>query len=123
MKTIQSSLLGKKSIVATDPQVQLFQVREVLNLHRDTLINRVLTDLPAYVDYKFKSRPSIHELMNIKEQLLNVTKTNVDLDRFKPVVRQIRKKETTRLTNELFFSEIDSLIRRHIAKSQLQLLA
>ncbi len=122
MKTIQSSLVGNKSIVASDPQVQLFQVREVLNLHRDTLINRVLTDLPTYVDYKFKARPSIHELLNIKEQLLKVTRTNVDLDRFKPVVRQIRKKATTRLTNELFFSEIDSLIRRHITKPQLQLI-
>jgi predicted nucleotidyltransferase len=123
MKTIQSSLVGNKSIAATDPQVQLFQVREVLNLHRDTLINRVLSDLPTYVDYKFKARPSIHELLSIKEQLLNVTRTNVDLDRFKPVVKQIRKKATTRLTNELFFSEIDSLIRRQINKSQLQLMA
>lgn len=123
MKTIQSSLVGNRNIHATDPSVQLFQVREVLNQHRDTLINRLLNDLPTYVDYKFKARPSTHELLHIKEKLLNVTKTNVDLDKFQSVVKQVKKKGTTRLTNEIFFSEIDELIRWQISKPSLQLFS
>jgi hypothetical protein len=123
MKTIQSSLVGNKNILATDPSVQLFQVREVLNQHRDTLINRLLSDLPSYVDYKFKARPSINELDTIKEKLLGVTRTNVDLDKFQSVVKQVKKNGTTRLTNEVFFSEIDDLIRWHIRKPRLELFS
>jgi hypothetical protein len=122
MKTIQSSLIGKKNIVANDPHVQLFQVREVLNQHRDTLISRVLTDLPTYLDYKFKVKAGTYELVPIKETLLGATKTNVDLDKYKSVVKQVRKKATTRLTNDLFFSEIDELIRRQIGQPQLQFI-
>ncbi len=123
MKTIQSSLVGNRNIHASDPHVQLFQVREVLNQHRDTLINRLLSDLPTYVDYKFKARPSTSELLHIKEKLLDVTKTNVDLDKFQSVVRQVKKKGTTRLTNEIFFSEIDELIRWQIREPRLQLFS
>jgi hypothetical protein len=121
MKTIESSLVGRKSIMATDPSVQLFQVREVLTQHRDTLINRLLSDLPTYVDYKFKSRPSVHALDSIKEKLLGVTRTNVDLDKFESVVKQVRKKGTARLTNEVFFSEIDDIIRGHVQEPALTL--
>jgi hypothetical protein len=121
MKTIESSLVGRKSIMATDPSVQLFQVREVLNQHRDSLINRLLSDLPTYVDYKFKSRPSMHELDSIKEKLLGVTRTNVDLDKFESIVKQVRKKGTARLTNEVFFSEIDDIIRGQVQEPGLML--
>jgi hypothetical protein len=123
MKTIQSSLVGSRNIHATDPSVQLFQVREVLNQHRDTLINRLLSDLPTYVDYKFKARPSTNELHTIKEKLLNVTRTNVDLDKFESVVKQVKKKGTTRLTNEIFFSEIDELIRWQIKQPRMELFS
>jgi hypothetical protein len=122
MKTIESSLIGRKSIVANDPNVQLFQVREVLNQHRDRLINRLLVDIPTYIDYKFKAKASNDELSEIKETLLNVTKTNVDLDKYHSVIRKILKRPLTRLTNEVFFSEIDDLIRRQISKPQLQLI-
>lgn len=122
MKTIQSSLIGKKNIVATDPNVQLFQVREVLNQHRDMLINRLLVDVPTYLDYKFHARPSSHELMDITDKLINLKKTNVDLDRFQPMVKKIMRRATTKLTNELFFSEIDSLIRGNMHSAQLSLL-
>jgi hypothetical protein len=122
MKTIQSTLIGNRNIVATDPYVQLFQVREVLNQHRDTLINRVLSDLPSYLDYKFKFKPRSYELVPIKEKLLSVTRTNVDLDKYKSVVKQVRKKATTRLTNEPVVSEIDELIQWQIREPQLQLI-
>ena len=122
MKTIQSSLIGNKNIVATDPYVQLFQVREVLNQHRDTLINRLLTDLPTYLDYKFNAKAGTYELVSIQEKLLSVTKTNVDLDKYRSVVKQFKKKATTRLTNEPFFSEIDELIKWQINEPQLQLI-
>jgi hypothetical protein len=123
MKTIKSSLVGNRSIRATDPNVQLFQVREILNQHRDTLINRLLSDLPTYVDYKFKTRPSSNELETIKEKLLGVTRTNVDLDKYQSVLKQVKKKGTTRLTNEVFFSEIDDLIRWHIHEPRLELFS
>lgn len=123
MKTIQSSLIGKRNIVANDPHVQLFQVREVLNQHRDTLINRLLNDLPTYLDYKFKVKAGTYALLPIREKLLSVTRTNVDLDKYRSVVKQVRKKASIRLTNELFFSEIDELIRMQIREPQWQLIS
>lgn len=122
MKTIQSSLIGRRNIVATDPHVQLFQVREVLNQHRDTLINRVLSDLPGYMNFKFKVKAGTYELVLIQEMLLGATRTNVDLDKYSSVVKEVKKKASVRLTNELFFSEIDELIRRQIHVPQLQLI-
>ncbi len=122
MKTIQSSLIGRKNIVATDPHVQLFQVREVLNQHRDTLISRVLSDLPTYLDFRFKVKAGTYELVPIKETLLGATRTNVDLDKYRSVLKEVKKKASVRLTNELFFSEIDELIRRQMRVPQLQLI-
>jgi hypothetical protein len=122
MKTILSSLIGTRNIVASDPNVQLFQVREVLNQHRDTLINRLLIDVPTYIDFKFKTKPSRNEVSEITDTLVNLKRTNVDLDRFHPLVKKIQRRNRYKLTNELFFSEIDELIRRKIQKPQLELL-
>ncbi len=122
MKTILSSLIGTRNIVATDPNVQLFQVREVLNQHRDTLINRLLVDVPTYIDFKFKTKASTNEVSEITDTLVNLKRTNIDLDKFHPLVKKIQRKARYKLTNELFFSEIDDLIRRKIQKPQLQLL-
>lgn len=122
MKTIQSSLIGTRNIAASDPNVQLFQVREVLNQHRDKLINRLLVDVPTYIDFRFKTQPSRSDVAEITDTLINLKRTNIDLDKFHPLVKKIQRRATFKLTNELFFSEIDELIRRKITKPQLRLL-
>jgi hypothetical protein len=50
MKTIKSALLGTKSLIDTNPEVLLVQLKEILKAHRELIINRLMGDLPTYLE-------------------------------------------------------------------------
>jgi hypothetical protein len=115
MKIIKSSLLGSCCIRAQEPNIQLFQLRNVLNQHRDALVERVLTDLPTYIDFKFHQKPSRAELSAIWEQIAGLTNKDVDLEFYQPLLKQLSRKDEIKLANDYFFLEIDENIRKHLS--------
>ena len=120
MKTIKSALLGTKSLIDTNPEVLLVQMKEILKSHRELIINRMMGDLPTYLDYKFnvKADKKMQEL--VKDKLLDLKKSNADLDTYDSIVQQVLNRSVTHLTNEPFYTEIDEYLSQYIKKKQLK---
>jgi hypothetical protein len=114
MKVIKSRLIGSRLIRAKELNIQLFQIRGVFNLHRDALVDRILTDLATYIDFKFHAAPSRQDLAQIFERLLAFKKRDVNMEFYEPLVRQFQRKDELQLTNDCFFLEIDELIRLNL---------
>ncbi|NOT73807.1 MAG: hypothetical protein HOP08_02685 [Cyclobacteriaceae bacterium] len=111
MKTIKSALLGFKKLDDSNPDVLLEQLREVLSQHQEILINRLLRDLPTYLDYRFNMKSTKAELDEIKDRLNYLKTKNVDLTIFDHVLQQVKTKTITQLTNEVFYTQIDAAIK------------
>ena len=110
MKTIKSAIIGIKKIDTTEPDVQLTQLCEILTSHNNVLVERLLRDLPTYIYYKFKIKLSKEQLDEIKNKLLDLKKGDVDMDKFKSIVSEMKIKAVVYLNNDLFYNEIDELI-------------
>jgi hypothetical protein len=110
MKTIKSAIIGIKKIETTEPEEQLAQLCEILTAHNHVLVDRLLRDLPTYIHYKFKIRLLKEQLDEIKEKLLDLKKGNVNMDKYKSVINEVRTKAVIYLNNDVFYNEIDQLI-------------
>ena len=126
MKAIESPLIGRKAVLAKDPYIMRFQVQQILNAHRDTLINSLLKDVPYFLAYRYHAKATATELLEIESKLMQLKKGNVDIDHtYHTIVDQVKKKTITRLTNELFYSEIEELLLSKptiLIKSQIKLM-
>lgn len=120
MKTIKSALLGTKQLIDTNPDVLLLQVREILKDHRELIITRMISDLPTYIIYKFNVKPTRKMVESVKDQLLDLKKGNVDLDKYSNVVQMVLNRAVTHLTNEPFYVEIDEYLEPSIQVSEVK---
>jgi hypothetical protein len=120
MKTIKSALLGTKQLIDTNPDVLLLQVREILKDHRELIVTRMISDLPTYIIYKFNVKPTRKMVESVKDQLLDLKKGNVDLDKYSNVVQMVLNRAVTHLTNEPFYVEIDEYLAPSIQVSEVK---
>ncbi|NOS57240.1 MAG: hypothetical protein HOP37_13415 [Cyclobacteriaceae bacterium] len=120
MKTIKSALLGTKQLIDTNPDVLLLQLREILKEHRELIITRMISDLPTYIIYKFNVKPTRKMVESVKDQLLDLKKGNVDLDKYSNVVQMVLNRAVTHLTNEPFYVEIDEYVAPFIQVNELK---
>jgi hypothetical protein len=111
MKIIKSGLIGARVVKAQEPNVQLFQIRVVFNQHRDALVNRILSDLSTYLDFKFHLQPARIELIALAEKIAGLKNRDVDLDYYKPMLKELKRKDEIKIKNDYFFLEIDENIR------------
>lgn len=118
MKTIKSALLGSKSIIDSNPDALLFQLKEILKEHRELIINRMVGDLATYIDYRFNVKPEKHLMETVRERLFALKKSNVDLKDYDTVVQQVMTRAVTHLTNEPFYAEIDDYLAQYILTSK-----
>jgi hypothetical protein len=122
MKTIKSALLGTKSLIDTNPDALLFQLKEILKAHRELIINRMLGDLPTYLIYKFEVKPTKGMIEIIKGQLQELKKSNIDLENYQPTVQMVLNRAVTHLTNEPFYVEIDEFVKQYALISEMKLV-
>lgn len=118
MKTIKSALLGSKSIIDSNPDALLFQLKEILKAHRELIINRMIGDLATYIDYRFNVKPEKHLMETVRERLFALKKSNVELKDYDAVVQQVMTRAVTHLTNEPFYAEIDDYLAQYILTSK-----
>src|SRR5258706_10444580 len=121
MKTVKSPYVGLQRIEAKDPHVQLFQLRNVLNAHRDRLIHRLVKDLPRYLYCRFETTAKREQLNDLRERLMALTRENVDLSKYRSIVISFQRKSVVELTNPIFFEEIDSFIVWNLSHRQLRI--
>lgn len=110
MKTIQSYLIGRVPITAKDKNVRLFQVRQVLNRHREQLIDRLLNDIPYFLARKYQAYATPHEIEVIKSKLGSLKAKDIDLNKYEALLEEIKRHSSVTIKNDIFLQEIDQLI-------------
>lgn len=121
MKTIKSALLGAKNVEDTQPDVMLHQVKDIIRQHRAIIINRLLSDLPTYLDYKFQlSKPTKTQLEQVKDELLSLKNSGVELAYYEVVLNQLQTRQVVHLTNEPFYGEIDATMTGLVKREEMK---
>ena len=110
MKIIISPLCGEKIITARDQNIKLFQVKQVLNQHRDLLINNLLNDIPRYLAIKHHVYATPDEIQEIKSKLVSLQQKDINLVNYASIVAQIKSRSKVKLNNVIFFQEIDEML-------------
>jgi hypothetical protein len=113
---------GVKRIEDHDHNATLFKLRDILNEHRAVLITRLVSDLAAYVDYRFNKKPSARELEIVKDALYDLKNSVLDLERYGEITEHFFANEMTYIGSELFLKEIDENISTALNDSQLKLV-
>ena len=120
MKTVKSALLGTKQLIDTNEDVLLVQLKEIIKDHRSLVIARLVTDLPTYLHYKFEVKVNKDMLLKIKEELLSLKNSGVDLKVYDNVVQQLLNRVVVHLTNEPFYKEIDECLSVYVAEREIK---
>lgn len=121
MKTVRT-ILGNKKIGEQDQHLVMIQLRDILDAHRSALINRLVADLPSYIDYKFKVKVNAKELEVIKDKLSYLKNSSVDMDKYKFIFDSVLSNDTTYVDAGPFYKEIDDSISIYLNDSQLKLV-
>jgi hypothetical protein len=120
MKTVKSALLGSKNLIDTNQEVLLVQLREIIKEHRALIIDRLVGELPIYLDFKFQYQPDKDSALRIKEELMSLKNSGVGLQHYESVVSQLMNRAVVHLTNEPFYQEIDQLLASIVQPKQLK---
>jgi hypothetical protein len=121
MKTIRTAL-GVRRIEERDHHLALLQLRELLDAHRNILINRLMADLPTYLDYKFSTRINQKQLEVLKDKLAFMKNASVDMDKYDFIYRHMLSNDNTYVPSEPFYREIDESIGWYLNDAQLKLV-
>jgi hypothetical protein len=114
MKTVKSALLGAKQLIDTNSEVLILQLKEIIKEHRALIITRMIGELPTYLDYKFNFKTDKDLLLKIKDSLLSLKNSGVDLKSYDNIVQQLLNRAVVHLTNEPFYIEIDELLKDYV---------
>jgi hypothetical protein len=121
MKTVKTAS-GVKKIEECAAPVALLKIREILTDHRNTLINRLILDIPAYIGYRFNAKPSKEQLQSITEKLYSLKHSPIDPDKYDSLIQTILSNNSTHLSGEIFYKEIDTLIHWELNHNQMALM-
>jgi len=114
MKTVKSALLGAKHLIDTNNEVLIIQLKEIIRDHRALIITRMIGELPTYLDYKFNFRTDRDSLMKIKDSLLSLKSSGVDVKMYDNIAQQLMNRAVVHLTNEPFYAEIDEHLNDYV---------
>ena len=119
MKVIKTAN-GFKRIEDWNVSLVSVQLRSILQEHRETLVDRLLTgDLESYIAYKFNTKVTHREILKIREKLYELKKSGIDLEIYRPIFEAVNKNEFTSLDNSIFYNEIDKEILMNLDSSPL----
>lgn len=121
MKIIRTAL-GTRKIEDRDQHLALLQLRDLLDAHRNVLINRLIGDLPTYLDYKFGTRINPKQLEVLKDKLSFMKNASVDMDKYDFIYQHMLTNEATYVPAEPFYKEIDENIGWYLNDAQLKLV-
>ena len=113
MKHLKTAI-SRRKIEESSHDVILLHLREVLTEYRKALINRMILDLPTYLDYKFHTKLPKAKLEEIRERLYAIKNSSVDLTSYEPIVQEVLAQESTFIKTELIYREIDGAIGEHL---------
>jgi hypothetical protein len=113
---------GMKKIELGNENMAMLQISDVLRQHREALINRLLSDLSTYIDYKFSTPPKKEQLQLIRNKLLDLKNSSINVARYSALINDVLENETTYIKSEQFYHEINEVIGEELNPSQLILV-
>jgi hypothetical protein len=119
MKTVRT-ISGIKKIEAIDKEATMFRVSEILNEQRKALINRMLTDLNVYVDYRFRVKVDAQQLDHLREKLDTMKNYNVDMEKYGSILQNVLDHDATYMNAEPFYKDIDENIGSYLREMSLK---
>lgn len=113
---------GVKKIDLGNDNMAMLQIGDVLKEHRQILINSMLSDLPSYIRYQFRTPATRDQLQQIKNKLLDLRNSAINLSRYGDTINDVMAKETSHVRSEPFYLEINEVIAGEMNPSQLKLV-
>jgi hypothetical protein len=113
---------GNKKIELEDENLAIIQISEILKEHRAVLIDRLINDLPTYINYKFPASASKEKLDHIKNRLSTLKFSNVSFGKYTDIIGEILSNESTYVKSEPFYMEINEVIAEELNPMQLMLV-
>jgi hypothetical protein len=111
---------GIKRIDEGNGTLVAFQLRAILQEHRATLIDKLISGgLETYIDYRFMSKPDTKRLQGVREKLIELRNSSIDMHFYRSISEMVDKSEFTYLDNIIFYIEIDKIIKINLAESPL----
>jgi hypothetical protein len=90
------------------------QLREILQEHRNTLIDKIMSGLELYVISKLNHKATKGQLERMKLRLFNLKHTGIDMDNYSSVLELVMQREQVNLDSGIFYIEIDNVLRNEI---------
>ncbi|MEX1240647.1 MAG: hypothetical protein WEB30_13060 [Cyclobacteriaceae bacterium] len=113
---------GMKKIELGNENMAMLQISDVLRQHRESLIHRLLSDLSTYINYKFNAPPKKEQIQLIRNKLLDLKNSNINVARYSALINEVLENETTYVRSEPFYHEINEVIGEELNPSQLILV-
>ncbi len=111
MKTIKTAS-GFKKIDDQGIHFISLQLRSILQDHRSTLIDKMIAGgLDSYISYKFDKKTNLKELQKLKDKLIDLRNSGINVEIYKPIFDTVIKHEFTTLGNAMFYEEIDKVLK------------
>lgn len=99
-----------KYIEEGDERVTLLRIQEILSEHLTIFITGILPDLPTYLQFKFYTKVDKEKQELLRDKLMELSNSKVNLDRYLDIVHEIERNSTYRVPSQAFFKEIDLLL-------------
>lgn len=122
IRTIKTST-GVKRIEDQNRSAALLKLREILTEERKVLINRLESDLNAYVQYRFSRKANASQLEKIKNKLNSLKSSNVDLENYVVIVNDFFRQENTHISSGSFYKDIDECFSDELRPMQLKFVS
>lgn len=122
MKMVKSGLLGNRKLIEGNENAILFQLTQIIKEHRALIIERLVNDIPTYLDFKFQMKPNKDQLVEIKDKLLHLQENGVNLTAYQPIIDQLQTQSVIHLTDKYFFQEIDDVLSALLPSRQLKIV-
>lgn len=113
---------GVKRIELGNENMAMLQIGDVLKAHRQILIDSMLSDLSSYIRYQFGTPATKDQLQQIKNKLLDLKNSAINLARYSEMISDVMVNETTHVRSEPFYLEINEVIGEEMNPSQLRLV-
>lgn len=114
MKRLKTAM-GMKRIDDNSISVGL---HAILKEHRSVLINKLITGLSNYIDYKFNTKINAQQLKNIINRLEELKASRIDHSTYATIVEDVEQNDFTYLDNKIFYNEIDWTIKSNLFQTE-----
>jgi hypothetical protein len=111
---------GLRTIDDWDMNYVPVKLRDILQDHLTTLVNNLLKGkgVETYTLCKFNLRLTKNQLCAIREQLLVLKYSPLDIDRYPSILEEVLRNDNVSINSEVFFAEIEAIIMKELMEEQ-----